>query len=94
VPTRSPSGSAPRALGLEGATRGFRFPEWQVGDDGKPLGVLPELFDRLGGDAWAVYRFLVQHHPEFGGATAKEALRQGRADEVVEAAESVARAFA
>jgi DNA-binding transcriptional regulator YiaG len=83
-----------QVLGLEGATRGFRFPEWQVGDDGKPFGVLPKLFDRLGGDAWVIYRFLVQHHPELGSTTAKEALRQGRADEVVEAAESVARAFA
>ena len=54
----------------------------------------PELFDRLDGDAWAVYRFLVQHHSELGGRTAKEALRQGRADEAVQAAESVARAFA
>jgi DNA-binding transcriptional regulator YiaG len=83
-----------RVLGLEGATRGFRFPDWQVGDDGKPFRVLAQLFDRLGGDAWAVYRFLVQHHPELGGMTGREALQKGRVDEVVEAAESVARAFA
>ncbi len=83
-----------QVLGLEGATRGYRFPEWQVGDDGKPFKVLPELFDRLGGDAWAVYRFLVQLHPELGDMTGKEALRKGRVSEVVEAAESVARAFA
>lgn len=81
-------------LGLEGATRGFRFPAWQVGNDGKPLRALPQLFDRLGGDAWAVYRFLVQRHPELGGMTGKDALQKGRVDEVVEAAESVARAFA
>jgi hypothetical protein len=83
-----------QVLGLEGATRGFRFPQWQVGEDGKPFRALPELFDRFGGDAWAVYRFLVQRHPELGSITGKEALRQGRADEVVETAESVARAFA
>ncbi|HYS49213.1 MAG TPA: XRE family transcriptional regulator, partial [Xanthobacteraceae bacterium] len=59
-----------------------------------PFKVLPELFDRLGGDAWAVYRFLVQLHPELGDMTGKEALRKGRVSEVVEAAESVARAFA
>src|SRR5262249_6460687 len=53
-------------LGLEGATRGFRFPDWQVGADGKPWRALPQIFDRLGGDAWAVYRFLVQRHPELG----------------------------
>jgi hypothetical protein len=83
-----------QVLGLEGATRGFRFPQWQVGEDGRPFRVIPELFDRLGGDAWTVYRFLVQRHPELGGITAKEALRQGRAGEVVETAEGVARAFA
>lgn len=83
-----------QVLGLEGARRGFRFPDWQVGADGKPWRVLPQLFDRLGGDAWAVYRFLIQHHPELGGMTGKEALEKGRADEVVEAAQSVAQAFA
>jgi hypothetical protein len=83
-----------QVLGLEGATRGFRFPDWQVGTDGKPFRALPQLFDRLGGDAWGVYRFLVQRHPELGGMTGKEALRRGRAKEVVEAAESVAQVFA
>ena len=83
-----------QVLGLEGATRGFRFPDWQVGPDGKPFRVLPQLFDRLGGDTWEVYRFLVQHHPELGGMTGRQALQNGRAKEVVEAAESVAQAFA
>jgi hypothetical protein len=83
-----------KVLGLEGATRGFRFPEWQVGPDGKPFGALPQLFDRLGEDAWGVYRFLVQHHPELGGLTGKEALQKGRVKAVVEAAESVAQSFA
>jgi len=83
-----------QVLGLEGATRGFRFPEWQVGPDGKPFRALPQLFDCLGGDVWAVYRFLVQHHPELGGMTGKEALQKGRVKQVVEAAESVAQAFA
>jgi hypothetical protein len=83
-----------QVLGLEGARRGFRFPDWQVGADGKPWRVLPQLFDRLGGDAWAVYRFLIQRHPELSGMTGKEALQEGRADQVVEAAQSVAQAFA
>ena len=81
-------------LGLEGATRGFRFPSWQIGEDGKPFAALPALFERFGDSPWAVYRFLVQHHPEFDGATGRDALRQGRASKVVEAAESVAEAFA
>jgi hypothetical protein len=83
-----------QVLGLEGATRGFRFPAWQVGADGKPLRALPQLFDRLGGDTWGVYRFLVQHHPELGGMTGKDALHKGRVDQVLAAAESVAQAFA
>ena len=81
-------------LGLEGATRGFRFPSWQIGEDGKPFAVLPALFERLGDNPWAVYRFLVQHHPELDGATGRDALQQGRASKVVEAADSVAVAFA
>jgi hypothetical protein len=78
---------------MEGAKRGFRFPEWQIGLDGKPFAVIPELFDRLGGDSWAVYRLLVQHHPELDGLAGREALQRGKSKEVVEAAESVARAF-
>jgi hypothetical protein len=83
-----------QVLALEGAKRGFRFPVWQVGPNGKPFAVIPDLFDRFGGDAWAVYRFLVQHHPELNGLTGREALRRGKSKEVVEVAESVARAFA
>jgi hypothetical protein len=78
-------------LGLEGAKRGFRFPQWQIGRDGKPFSTLPELFDRLGDDAWAVYRFLVQRHPELDGMSGREALQQGKTKQAVEAAESVAR---
>jgi hypothetical protein len=82
-----------QVLGLEGAKRGFRFPEWQVGQDGKPFTALPVLFERLGGSPWAVYRFLVQHHPELNGQTGRQALQRGRTAEVIEAAESVVRDF-
>ncbi len=81
-----------QVLGLEGAKRGFRFPEWQVGEDGKPFAALPELFERFGGGSWAVYRFLVQVHPELDGLSGREALAHGRSAEVVEVAESVLRA--
>jgi len=80
-------------LGLEGATRGFRFPRWQIGEDGKPFAALPALFDRLGGNPWSVYRFLVQHHPELDGLTGREALARGRSTQAIEVAESVAQAF-
>jgi hypothetical protein len=81
-------------LGLEGATRGFRFPSWQIGEDGKPFAALPTLFDRLGDSPWAVYRFLVQSHSELDGETGRDALRNGRTADVIEAAESVAETFA
>lgn len=80
-------------LGLDGAKRGFRFPAWQIDRDGKPFAALPALFDRLGGNPWTVYRFLVQHHPELGGVTGREALHRGRDAAVLAAAESVARDF-
>jgi hypothetical protein len=80
-------------LGLEGAKRGFRFPRWQLGPDGKPFRVLPTLFERLGDDPWAVYRFLVQHHPELEGLTGREALERGESKQAIDAAESVARNF-
>lgn len=85
---------AHQVLGLQGATRGFRYPAWQVGEDGRPFAALPEIFDALGDSPWAVYRFLVQEHGELDGLTGVEALRRGRGPEAVEAAESVARAFA
>lgn len=78
-------------LALEGAKRGFRFPAWQIDENGKPFDVLPKLFELLGDSPWTVYRFLVQRHAELDGASAQDYLRRGRIDQVVETAESVAR---
>jgi hypothetical protein len=79
-------------LALEGAGQGPRFPKLQIGKDRKPFRALPELFDRLGGDPWAVYRFLVQHHPELNGLTGVEALQRSQMEQVIDAAESTMRA--
>lgn len=76
-------------LGLEGAKRGVRFPEWQVSADGGLLPGLPRLFQVLGDRPWAVYRFLLQHHPELDGKTALDALRAGRIDAVIATAENI-----
>ncbi|MGC1301903.1 MAG: hypothetical protein WA840_05975 [Caulobacteraceae bacterium] len=78
-------------LGLEGTKRGFKYPAWQIGEDGKPFKALPKLFDLLGDSAWTVYRFLVQPHAELDGQSALEVLRAGRSEPVLDAAESVAR---
>jgi hypothetical protein len=75
-------------LALEGAGQGPRFPKWQIGKDGKPFRALPQLFDRLGGNPWTVYRFLVQHHPELNGLTGVEVLQRGQTNQVLDAAES------
>jgi hypothetical protein len=77
-------------LGLDGAKRGFRFPAWQLDEDGRPFAALSALQEILGGSAWAVYRFLVSPHGGLNGQTGLEALRSGRADDAIAAAEGVA----
>lgn len=77
-------------LGLDGAKRGFRFPAWQVDQDGKPLDALPKLFELLGDSPWGVYRFLTQRHSVLDGVSAKDALTRGRTMQVLQAAESLA----
>ncbi len=79
-----------QVLGLDGAKRGFRFPAWQVDENGKPFATLPALFERLGGGPWSVYRFLVQAHPELDGLTGREALSRGKTDQALEVADSIA----
>lgn len=78
-------------LGLDGAKRGFRFPAWQVDQDGKTLESLPKLFELLGESPWGVYRFLTQRHSALNGVSGKDALRRGRTAQVLDAAESLAR---
>ncbi len=79
-----------KVLGLDGAKRGFRFPDWQLDENGKPYGELPVLLERLG-TPWAVYRFLVQPHGSLDGLTGLRALERGKGPAVVAAAEGVAR---
>jgi hypothetical protein len=69
-------------LGLEGATRGVKYPRWQVTADGLPLPGLRRVFEVLGAP-WEVYRFLRAAHAELGGRTALEALKAGQIDAVV-----------
>jgi len=81
---------ANQVLGLQGATRGYRYPVWQVGEDGRPFSALPALFDSLGGEPWAVYRFLAQHHTDLDGLTGVEALRRRQDAMVIETAMGIA----
>lgn len=76
-------------LALDGATRGLRYPKWQVTDEGRLLPGLADLARELSGGPWTVYRFLLQGHPELEGKTGLEALKAGRRSEVVETARGV-----
>src|SRR5271165_4026760 len=77
-------------LGLEFAKRGIRYPSWQLLPDAQLLPALPRLFEVLGLDPWRLYRFLLQHHAELGGARAVDALKRGRPDDVLAAAQNTA----
>lgn len=70
-------------LGLEGTTRGVKYPRWQATDDGRPLPGLARLFEILGDQPWTVFRFLQARHAELGGRTALEALKADQVDAVV-----------
>lgn len=77
-------------LGLEGSTRGVKYPRWQVTDAGLLLPGLVRLFGTLGGQPWTVFRFLLTDHAELGGRTALDALKSGQVDAVVGVAENSA----
>lgn len=65
-------------LALQGATRDFYFPAWQINRNGQVYLEIRQLLDIFDRQPWVVYRFLMQSHPEFEGITGLEALRRGR----------------
>jgi hypothetical protein len=73
-------------LGLQGATRGVKYPRWQLTDAGLPLPGLAALFETLGAQPWTVYRFLRTAHAELGGRTALDALKAGQVEAALGAA--------
>lgn len=74
-----------------GTKRGFRYPAWQ-GDlvqDADARATFEQVLHLLGAEGnWSRYRFLTQVAPVLGGVTPTDALRAGRRDEVLRAAES------
>lgn len=81
-----------RVLALRSGTRGYRYPAWQLGKDGRPFEALPALFAHLGMSPWTVYRFLTQHHAELGGMTGREALERGQSAKALAAVENMGEA--
>ncbi len=81
---------ARKLIGLEAATRGFRYPTWQLDSDGRPFAIIAKLFSTLGESPWTIYRFLTQEHPELEGRTALTALQEGQGERVLSVAASVA----
>lgn len=76
-------------LALEGQTRGYRYPRWQVTDDGRIVPGLKTIAEELG-DPWIVHRFLLQSHPELKGQTALECLKSGQEKAVIGTARAIA----
>lgn len=76
-------------LALEGQTRGYRYPRWQVTDDGRIVPGLKTIAEELG-DPWIVHRFLLQSHPELKGQTALECLKSGEEKAVIGTARAIA----
>jgi len=77
-------------LALDGAKRGFRYPGWQITDDGRLLPGLVELARELSGGPWTIYRFLLQRHPELNGETGLDALKNGRVSQTLDVARGIA----
>lgn len=81
---------AGRILGIEAAKRGFRYPEWQIGRDGRILPDIPAILAALI-HPFAAYRFLTTPLDALGGATPAEALHDGEGERVVGLAEAAGR---
>src|ERR1700737_1244090 len=81
-----------KLLALEfGTKRGFRFPQWQrdLVEERDIRSSFEAVLNRLAPvGPWSRYRFFVQSSPELDGRTPVEALRAGRGEAVLHAAES------
>jgi hypothetical protein len=73
-----------------GTKRGFRYPSWQ-GDlvqDADARATFEQVLRSLEEEGvWSRYRFFTQPAPALGGVSPTEALRAGRGEEVLRAAE-------
>jgi len=73
-----------------GTKRGFRYPAWQsdLVQDAEARATFEKVLRSLEEEGvWSRYRFFTQAAPALGGASPTEALRAGRREEVLRAAE-------
>jgi hypothetical protein len=80
--------AAGRLIGVEGAKRGVRYPDAQIGKNFAPLPGIDKVLEALGGDHWEAWRFLAGKIDELEGATGFDALRDGRLNDVLEVLEA------
>jgi hypothetical protein len=76
-------------LGLNVEKRSIRYPAWQFLEHGAVLPGLQGIIAILRDD-WRVYIFLEGSHAELGGQRARDALAQGKEEQVLAAAENMA----
>jgi hypothetical protein len=75
-------------LALDSPELGVRFPAWQLDQSGNVPVSINALLTILS-EPWAVYRFLIQHHPELDGRTGLDAIMRGHVREAVETARGI-----
>jgi|GEM_PF-5628997 len=81
-----------KLLGLDGAKRGYKFPNWQLDENQRPYEAIARL-NKLLGDPWLVYRFIVQRHGALEGMTGLQVLKERKAEDLLQAAQNYGRDF-
>lgn len=70
-------------LALQGNTRSFKFPAWQLDAKNRVLKGIKELLECLDGDHWAAYRYLSNFYPDGTGRKGYQVLQQEGADPLI-----------
>lgn len=64
-------------IGLEGPSRGIRYPDWQITPEGGMLPGIREVLDLTSRNPWSAYRVLVEEFPDGSGERVFHKLQQG-----------------
>ncbi len=76
-------------IGLQGPSRGVRYPAWQVSDDGQMVSGIGEVLKLAGGEPWTAYRLLLEAFPDGSGQRVVDKLRDGMLASVLEHVTSI-----